>query len=154
VFVAMADAGLLICIGHIGGSPWPWPTVKKRNAMLRISQMSRGSTLVFLVILLTVAGIIGVYDVLFAADVPCRFKAESETTEIQVLSNGNTQWTGTIDKLQTKTISIPEGTFTVISKVYNQNLKMKEDIRTETHTRQCLEHVALSVPLFSEPKKH
>jgi len=110
--------------------------------------------LVLLVMSLTVAGIIGVCDVLFAADVPCRFKAESETTEIQILSNGNTLWTGTIDKLQMKTIYIHEGPITVISKIYNQNLKMKEDVRTETHTRQCLEHVALSVPLFSESKKH
>ena len=81
-------------------------------------------------------------------------QGEAETTEIEVLSNGKTQWTGTIDKLQTRTISIPEGPFTVISKVYNPNLKMKEDIRTETHTRQCLEHVALTVPLFSEPQQH
>lgn len=61
---------------------------------------------------------------------------------------------GTIDKLQTKTISIPEGPFTVISKSYNPNLKMTEDVRTETHTRQCLEHVALAVPLFSKPREH
>ena len=38
--------------------------------------------------------------------------------------------------------------FTVISKVYNQNLKVKEDVRTETHTRQCLEHVAQCSAVF------
>jgi hypothetical protein len=118
------------------------------------SKIWNGSMLHLFVFSLTLSGLIGVCDVLLAAEVPCRFKAESETTEIQILSNGKTQWTGTVDKLQTKTISIPEGPFTVISKVYNQNLKVKEDVRTETHTRQCLEHVVLSVPLFSEPQQH
>jgi len=52
-------------------------------------------------------------------------------------SNGKTLWTGSIEKLQTKTISIPEGPFTVISKVYNANLKNNEDIGTDSHTRLC-----------------
>jgi hypothetical protein len=88
------------------------------------------------------------------ADVPCRFKAEMETTEIHILSDGKTLWTGSIEKLQTKTISIAEGPFTVISKVYNPNLKNKEDIRTDSHTRLCRDQTALTVPLFSEPKEH
>lgn len=86
----------------------------------------------------------------FAADVPCRFKAATESTEIQVLTNGKTIWTGSIDKLQTKTISVPEGSFTVISKIYNQNLKTKEDVRTSVHTQQCLGDAVLTVPLFAE----
>jgi hypothetical protein len=120
---------------------------RNRGVTSLLSQVWRGSYLFF--IALTLANIIVVCDVLLAADVACQFKAESETTEIEVLSNGKTQWTGTIEKLQSKTISIPEGPFTVISKIYNQNLKMKEDVRAETHTRQCLDN-ALSVPLFSE----
>lgn len=92
-------------------------------------------------------------DLVFASDVSCHFKAATETTEIHVLANGKTVWEGSIEKLQTKAIPIPEGPFTVISKVYNQNLKMKEDIRTEMHTRQCQEHAALSVPLFQDPKE-
>jgi putative phosphoribosyl transferase len=88
-----------------------------------------------------------------AADMPCRFKAESETTEIHVLVNGKTQWAGTIEKHQTRTISIPEGAFTVISKIYNPNLRMKEDVRTDAHTRQCRDQAALNVPLFPEPQE-
>ena len=78
--------------------------------MVRTSQVRRSSTLVHLLLFsLTVSGILGVCDALFAADVPCRFKAEMETTEIHILSDGKTLWTGSIEKLQTKTISIPEG---------------------------------------------
>jgi hypothetical protein len=114
-----------------------------------MSRLSKEWTLS--VLLCTIFGIL-VWKTAFAADVPCRFKAQNETTEIQVLSNGKTHWTGSIEKLQTKTISIPEGPFTVISKIYNQNLKMKEDVRTDAHTQQCLEKVELMVPLFSDPK--
>lgn len=123
--------------------------------MLRISQVWKSSTLIHLLVFsLTVSGILGVCEALFAADVACRFKAEMETTEIHILSDGKTLWTGSIEKLQTKTISIPEGPFTVISKVYNPNLKNKEDIRTDSHTRLCRDQTALTVPLFSEPKEH
>jgi hypothetical protein len=86
----------------------------------------------------------------FAADVPCRFKADMESTEIQVVTNGKTIWSGSIDKLQTRTIPVPEGSFTVISKIYNQNLKTKGDVRTNAHTRQCLGDAVLVVPLFGE----
>jgi hypothetical protein len=122
--------------------------------MSRTSQVCRGCT-VLVVLSLALLSILAMREVLFAAEVSCRFKAESETTEIEILVNGKKYWTGTIEKLQTQTISIPEGPFTVISKVYNQNLKTKEDVRTETHTQQCIEQASgLSVPLFSEPRKH
>jgi hypothetical protein len=89
----------------------------------------------------------------FASDVPCRFKAATEPTEIHVMANGKTLWTGPIEKLQTRTISIPEGPFTIISKVYNENLKAKEDVRAETHTRQCRDNAVLTVPLFQESQE-
>jgi hypothetical protein len=88
-----------------------------------------------------------------ANEVSCQFKAATDTTEIHVLANGKTLWTGPIEKQQTKTVSIPEGPFTVISKVYNENLKTKEDVRTETHTRQCRDNAVFSVPLFQDPNK-
>jgi hypothetical protein len=100
----------------------------------------------------TIVGLVGVTDTVFGADVFCKFKAETDPTEVMILSNGKTSWSGTIERHQTKTIAVPEGPFTVVSKVYNSNLKTNEDIRTETHTRQCHNDVALNVPLFSEPK--
>ena len=87
----------------------------------------------------------------FAADVPCQFKAPGDTTEIHVLANGAVLWAGPIEKLQTKTVSVPEGAFTVISKIYNENLKRKEDVRAEMHTRQCRNNAPFTVPLFPEP---
>jgi hypothetical protein len=92
-------------------------------------------------------------EISVAGDVACQFRAATETTEIHVVANGKTLWTGPIEKLQTKTISIPEGPFTVISKVYNENLKTTEDVRTETHTRQCRGNAALAVPLFQDSHK-
>jgi hypothetical protein len=88
-----------------------------------------------------------------ATDVSCQFKAATDTTEIQVVANGKTLWTGPIEKSQTKMVSIPEGPFTVISKVYNENLKTKGDVRAESHTRQCRDNAVLSVPLFQDPNK-
>jgi hypothetical protein len=88
-----------------------------------------------------------------ASDVPCQFKATSDRTEIHVVANGKTLWAGPIEKLQTKTVSIPEGPFTVISKVYNENLKTMGDVRTETHTRQCRDNAVLAVPLFQDSHK-
>jgi hypothetical protein len=85
-----------------------------------------------------------------ATDVPCNFMAV-ETTEIHILANGKTLWTGSIEKPHTKTVAIPDGPFTVISKVYNPNLKMNEDVRTDMHTRQCRENATLAVPLFQAP---
>jgi hypothetical protein len=88
-----------------------------------------------------------------ASEVSCQFKAATDTTEIQVVANGKTLWTGAIEKSQTKTVSIPEGPFTVISKVYNENLKTKGDVRAESHTRQCRENSVVNVPLFEDPNK-
>jgi hypothetical protein len=92
-------------------------------------------------------------EIALASDVPCQFKATTDTTEIHVIANGKTLWTGPIEKLQTKTVSIPEGPFTVISKVYNENLKTAEDIRTDTHTRQCRDNTVLTVPLFQDSSR-
>ena len=93
-------------------------------------------------------------EIALAGDVPCQFKATNDTTEIHVVANGKTVWTGPIEKLQTKTISIPEGPFTVTSKVYNENLKTTGDVRTDTHTRQCRDNAVLAVPLFQDSHKH
>ena len=91
-------------------------------------------------------------EIAVAGDVACQFKA-TETTEIHVLADGKTLWAGSIEKQQTTTVSVPEGPFTVISKVYNQNLKAREDVRAEAHTRQCRDTAALTVPLFQDPKE-
>ena len=88
-----------------------------------------------------------------ASEISCRFKAATDRTEIDVVANGKTLWTGPIEKSQTKTVSIPEGPFTVISKVYNENLKTQGDVRAESHTRQCRDNAVLSVPLFQDPNK-
>lgn len=95
-------------------------------------------------------GVAALPEIALASDVPCRFRATTDTTEIHVVANGKTLWTGPVEKLQTKIVSIPEGPFTVISKVYNENLKTTEDIRTDTHTRQCRDNTVLSVPLFQD----
>ena len=87
-----------------------------------------------------------------AAEVPCKFTA-METIEIHVLADGKMLWAGTIEKAQTNTVSVPEGPFTVISKVYNQNLKTKEDVRAEAHTRLCRNGDALRVPLFQDSQQ-
>ena len=87
-----------------------------------------------------------------AGEVPCDFRA-TETTEVHVLADGKTLWAGSIEKAQTKTVTVPEGPFTVISKIYNQNLKAKEDVRAEAHTRQCRSGAALGVPLFQDTQE-
>ena len=86
------------------------------------------------------------------AGIQCLFKA-AETTEVHVLADGKTVWAGPIEKAQTKAVSIPEGPFIVISKVYNPNLKAKEDVRAEAHTRQCLDNSVLSIPLFQDRER-
>ena len=40
----------------------------------------------------------------------------------------------------------------VISKVYNENLKTMEDVRTDAHTRQCQDNAVLAIPLFQTPQ--
>ena len=86
----------------------------------------------------------------FSADVPCRFKANSESVDILIVVGEKEHWNGRIKKNETQHVSIPDGPFIVLSKVYNPNLATYEDVRTETHTRVCLERTALSVPLFDE----
>ncbi|WHZ25879.1 MAG: hypothetical protein OJF51_000674 [Nitrospira sp.] len=86
----------------------------------------------------------------FSADIPCRLKANSESVEVQIVVGGKEYWHGTIQKDGTQHVSIPEGAFTLVSKMYNPNLRTYEDVRTETHTRVCLERPALSVPLFAD----
>ncbi len=95
--------------------------------------------------------VVGITNSVLAADVQCRLKAETETTEVHVLKDGETKWEGSIEKEDTRTISLPEGPFTIISKVYNPNLKRKEDIRADVHTRLCQKQT-LTVPLFAETK--
>ncbi len=86
----------------------------------------------------------------FSADtpIPCRFKANSESVDIQIVVGGKEYWRGTIQKDATQPVAIPAGPFIVLSKVYNPNLRTDEVVRSETHTRVCLERTALSVPLF------
>jgi hypothetical protein len=96
---------------------------------------------------------VGVAETADAGDVSCRFKAETDRTEIAVVWDGHTGWSGTIDKGDSKEVQIREGPFTVLSKVYNPNLKTKEDVRTQAHTQMCRDQVALSVPLFPDSLK-
>jgi hypothetical protein len=121
--------------------------------MLSTSQVWKSFPQRLLVVFLLTGATLGLCDSLFAADVQCRFKAESEATEIHIVLAGKTLWAGTIEKLETKVISIPEGPFTVISKVYNPNLKAKGDVRSDSHTQICRDQT-LIVPLFYETKEH
>lgn len=120
--------------------------------------MSRASLVCILTVVLGCIFVFGLVvaapQISLASDVPCQFKATSDTTEIHVVANGKILWNGSIEKLQTKTVSIPEGPFTVISKIYNENLKTTEDVRTDTHTRQCRDNAVLAVPLFQDSHKH
>ena len=95
--------------------------------------------------------IVGITNSALAADVQCRLKAETETTEVHILKDGETKWAGSIEKQDTKTISLPEGPFTRISKFYNPIVKRKEEIRAEVHTQLCQKQT-LTVPLFAETK--
>lgn len=119
--------------------------------------MSRASLVCILTVVLGCIFVFGLVvaapQISLASDVPCQFKATSDTTEIHVVANGKMLWAGPIEKLRTKTISIPEGPFAVISKVYNENLKTMEDVRTDTHTRQCQDNAVLAIPLFPDSRK-
>ena len=84
----------------------------------------------------------------FSADVACRFKTDTDPVEVQVFLGGKEHWRDKIQKGEIRTVSIPEGSFTIISKVYNPNLKTTEDIRAESHTRLCRQQ-AFSVPHFT-----
>lgn len=119
---------------------------EKGEAMSYITQTSKR-----LFVLSSIAVACALPGKLFAGDERCNFKA-TETTEAHVLADGKTLWAGPIEKTQTKTVSVPEGPFTVISKVYNQNMKAKEDVRAQMHTRQCKDDAVLALPLFQDPK--
>jgi len=124
--------------------------IQEVNFMPDTTRKWVSASLVLCIVLWSLVGTLP--EIAFAVDVACRFKA-TETTEIHVLADGKTLWAGSIEMQQTKTVSVPEGPFTVISKVYNQNLKAKEDVRAEAHTRQCRNTAALDVPLFQDPKE-
>jgi hypothetical protein len=89
-----------------------------------------------------------------AEDVHCRFKAETDRTEVTIVYKGEPRWTGTIEKGRVATVSIPEGPFIVHSKVFNPNLQTQGDVRTDAHTNMCGKEVALSVPLFPDEVGH
>lgn len=93
---------------------------------------------------------LGMTATALAEDVACRFKADTDRTDVTIVAKGEPRWSGTIEKNETRTISIPEGPFTIHSKVYNPNLNTQGDVRTDAHTKMCREQVALSVPLFPE----
>ncbi len=84
-----------------------------------------------------------------AATTSCLLKA-TEPVDVTLLLEGKEYWQGKIPKGEQRTVTLPEGPFTVVSSVYNQNLKTTEDIRTEAHTRMCNQQSALSVPLFAQ----
>lgn len=109
----------------------------------------RGAATVAAAMLLMLPLCLGWAGAAVAADVSCRFVADSEAVEMTVLVGGREHWHDTIKKGESKTVSIPEGPFTVVSKVDNPNLKIKGDIRTDTHTMMCGQHTAISVPLFA-----
>jgi len=93
--------------------------------------------------------VIAMADLASSADVSCRFKSNAESVDTKIIVGGKEYWHALIEKGETKQLIIPEGPFTVVSKVYNPNLKTQEDVRTNAHTRLCMEQAALSVPLFS-----
>jgi hypothetical protein len=85
-----------------------------------------------------------------AADIPCAFKAQDDRLDVTILIDKRTIWSGTLEKAETKTLDVPEGAFTVMSRVYNPNLDRKEEIRASAHTNQCKEKQPLLLPLFPE----
>ena len=95
---------------------------------------------------------IGMTNSAFSSDVSCRFKSNAESVDTKIIVNGKEYWHATIQKGETKQLTIPEGSFTVVSKVYNPNLKAQEEVRTDAHTRLCTDQVVL-VPLFSPEAK-
>jgi hypothetical protein len=67
--------------------------------MLRTPQVWKSSPLRLFVFFLLTGATIGRCDTLFAADVQCPFKAESEATEIHIVLAGRTLWAVTIGQL-------------------------------------------------------
>ena len=103
-----------------------------------------------LALCVTLTGVLWTIPAL-SASAECRFKADTDAVEVQVLLGGKEHWHDKIQKGETRTVTMPEGSFTIISKVYNPNLKIMEDTRTESHTRLCRQQ-ALSVPLFTQER--
>lgn len=83
-----------------------------------------------------------------AADVPCLFKSEGERVELTILVDEKVIGSETLARAETTTIAVPEGPFTVLSKVYNPNLETMGDIRAVSHTKACKPAQPISVPLF------
>lgn len=125
-------------------------TIRLRNERVPAVTIHPGAS--FLAVPLAFAGILlsALVSPVLAAEVSCRFKAETERTDVTIVSQGQRRWSGTVEKDKIATVSIPEGAFTVHSKVFNPNLQTKGDIRTEAHTKMCRDDVALSVPLFPD----
>ena len=98
--------------------------------------------------MMVVFSIIGFGETVYAAEVSCQFKAQDQV-DVKILVGENTIWAGTLAKAETKTVAIPEGPFTVMSKVYNPNLERKGEIRGRSHTNLCKESQVFAVPLFS-----
>jgi hypothetical protein len=67
--------------------------------MLSTSQVWKSFPQRLLVVFLLTGATLGLCDTLFAADVQCPFKAESEATEIHIVLAGRTLWAGTIGQL-------------------------------------------------------
>jgi hypothetical protein len=72
--------------------------------------------------MIVVIPIIGLSASAYAADVSCQFKAQDQV-DVTILIGEKTIWAGTLAKAETKTVTIPEGAFTVMSKVYNPNIE-------------------------------
>lgn len=95
--------------------------------------------------------IVGFAASAYAGEVSCRFKSQ-ERVDVTIMAGEKTIWSGTLEKAETKPVTIPKGPFTVISKVFNPNLERKGDIRGTSHTNLCKENQVIAVPLFaSEP---
>jgi hypothetical protein len=86
-----------------------------------------------------------------APDVTCRLKSDAESVDVKIVVGKKEIWHARIPKDETKEVRIPDGPFTVISKVYNPNLQTQEDIRSEAHTQLCDGQAVLPVPFFGKP---
>ncbi|HJU06766.1 MAG TPA: hypothetical protein VJ692_16575 [Nitrospiraceae bacterium] len=85
-----------------------------------------------------------------AAEITCSFKAQGETVELRIVADQQELWSGRLHKDERQTIRVPQGDFTVESRVYNPNLKTKETIVAHVHTKSCQSDRPMAVPLFPE----
>jgi hypothetical protein len=92
--------------------------------------------------------ILGFAALAYADELSCQFKSQ-ERVDMTIIAGEKTIWSGTLEKAETKTVTIPNGAFTVISKVFNPNLERKGDIRGTAHTNLCKDNRVIAVPLFS-----